>query len=112
MSHKFVRGDLVQYGDRYGLIAESFGHTTWLQGPVYRVYFFDVDRDVILDESTMKLAKDKTWRDFESYLLVKCNCGERHVSRPGQHSSWCTVEKMKRGIIRDKDKSSSKSIVE
>ena len=101
----FKPGDIVEYGDRHGAVSQAWVKTTWIQGPLYQVYFFDSDREVLLDESVLKLAEDKQWYDFQQYFLDKCTCGEKHTEPPYKHSSWCKIEKMRREVTSDKVKS-------
>jgi hypothetical protein len=112
LSMSFQAGDIVEYGERFGVIIRAWVKTTWIQGPLYQVYFFDEDKDVLLDGCVLKLSEDKTWYDFHYYFIEKCTCGEKHVAEPKAHSSWCKIETMRKEIISDKDKSSSKLAME
>lgn len=100
-------GQIVMYLDRYGFVTKYYGNVYYYTDTA-KVYFFDTDKEMLLDRSVLKPIHGKGLEDFNYVLLKFCDCGEKHVDKPSTHSHWCRMEKLKRGKVNESTKSNSK----
>jgi hypothetical protein len=108
--HKFREGEIVCYHDRFGIVIEAYGLMTELR-PIYKILFFEEDKEAILDEAVIRSANTEI-DGIDNFLLKYCNCGERHTKVPSTHSPWCKVSLIKGGKLNEKLGSDSKVVVE
>ena len=103
-------GDVVRYHNRHGIVIEAFERISGLAGPMVKVYFFDANKDVILDMSVLNAYGERLEGGIDEVEHMLCDCGEKHTEKPHEHSYWCKLTKLRKGNYSAILESSSKLV--